>query len=50
MAGVTDLYSTLHGQRVRQSERMTERVSEKTSKTREIVPVRYGIGVMILNQ
>ena len=32
MAGVTDLYSSLQGKRVRESERMIER--EKTSKTR----------------
>jgi len=34
MASVTDLYSSLQGQRVRESERVTERGREETSKTR----------------
>jgi hypothetical protein len=34
MASVTDLYISLQGQRVRESERVTEREREKTSKTR----------------
>ena len=34
MASVTDLYSSLQGQRVRDSERVTEGERYKTSKTR----------------
>jgi hypothetical protein len=42
---VTDLYSSLQGWRVRESERVTEREREKTVRHGEIMPVRYGNSV-----
>jgi len=44
MASVTDLYSSLEGQRVRDSERVTEREREGERRPishGEIMPVRY---------
>jgi len=51
MASVTDLYSSLQGQRVRQSERVTEGERERQREGRpvrngEIMPVRFGNSVM----
>jgi len=47
MASVTDLYSSLQGQRVRDSERVTERERERRPvRNWQIMPVRYWNSVM----
>ena len=51
IASVTDLYSSLQGQRVRVSETVTEGERERRPvRHGEIMPVRFGNSVMYVSQ
>ena len=51
MASVIDWYSSLEGQRVRESERVTERERERRPvRNGHIMPVRYWNSVMRVSQ
>ena len=51
MASVTDWYSSLQGQRVRESERVTDRERERRPvRHGEIMPVRYGNNFMYVSR